>query len=269
MTDTTQATVFGEPLETTLSFATTGRVIRPFKQMVEQVADEYRLRFDDDGIHVSVVDSANVMGGDFHLHTNALESWEWDTAEIAADTDMLGTVLQHARYGISTDDAISVSATDEQIESSVTRDVGEVSATFTERAPLIDPQSVRQEPELPDPETDVEVSLPPRAFIDVVDTLDSSLATQLCTHDGEIHAKQNGDVQDRHVSLAVEPTGAVEPWTYYSTDYLQSITNGLHTGYVDMVTLRWAEDYPLFVEFEREGVYHGQYFVAPRLKPDD
>lgn len=264
MSETTQTTVFGEPLEETISFTTTGRVIRPFKQMIDQIADEYKLQFDD-GIHVSVVDSANVMMGSFSLKESALETADLDETIIGASSTALGNIFQHARYGATTDDTIQVVGNAEHLESTVQKTVGDTEATFTERSAVIDPMSIRETPDIPDIDTTVSVDIDPRAFIEVLNTLDDGIPTQLRAIDGEMQIKQKGEVDSSHVSLLTDATADVEEWTFYTTKYLNSIAKGLHSGYVDDVTLRWSEEIPLFVEFEREGLYNGVHVIAPRI----
>jgi len=78
MTDA-QLTIGGEPLSEQLEIQTTGRVIRPYRRMVDAAVDEtgrvirpyrrmvdaavdeFRLRADSDGLHTYAIDPARVM----------------------------------------------------------------------------------------------------------------------------------------------------------------------------------------------------------------
>jgi hypothetical protein len=269
MSDATQRTVFGDEIEDVVSFTTTGRVIRPFKRMIDKVASEYRLQCDSDGIHVAVVDSTNVLAGEFTLFASALEEYS-GAATIGVNADQFGSTLQHARYGKTTDDKIAVSADAMDIQTTVQRPFGETDATLSERASLIDPDSIRQQPEIPTPddlELEIIAELAPQTVIEAMKAIDDSEHVKLGTEQESIHIRQDLDVQQRNIELS-HPVGVASDFTFYSADYVTKIVRGLANGYVDTVTLKWDEDMPLYAEFEREGVYSGQYMLAPRVKPD-
>ena len=274
MSESTQTTVFGEELDSQLTIETTGRVIRPFKQMVEQIIKpsrsrdtEYRLEFVEEGIHVQMVDSANVIMIDATLHKEGLDTYELSNEfNIGVSNGILGPVVQHARYGVSTDDEIRLDVSEEEIESEVTRDLHGVEATFTERSAVIDEKSIRERPELPELDFSVSVDIPVRTWIDVIDALDTEYVNLVA--DNGLAFMRETDIANTHVELDVPTSEKAE--SLYSMSYLEKISKALHVGKVDEITdLRFSDEFPLMLDFEREDMYSGTIMVAPRIQTND
>jgi len=269
MSEGQQHTIFGEPLDEQLRIETTGRVIRPWKRMIDQIAKEYRIIATDDGLRVEAVDSGNVSAIFTEIHADAFDRFELDSETVLGNSGGFGTVLQHARYGKSSDDPITITAGVERIESEVTRTFDETDATISERAGLVDPAAIRESPDLPDLDLSVSAELSPDAFIEVIGLLDTSdsHAIQLASDDESVTFKQDDDITKRNVDLDCKPT-AESDFTYFSPMYFEDFANALRNGYVDSLTLRWDEEMPVFCEFEREGLYSGQLMLAPRIRED-
>jgi proliferating cell nuclear antigen len=269
MSESQQRTIFGEELDELVNVETTGRVIRPFKRMLDQIAKEYKIHFSSDGVDVYVMEPARVSAIEIHAPVSAFESFEVESeTTIGVNSGGLGSALRHARYAKTSDDNVSITADARTLETEVNRQIGDTQATVTEQTELIDPDSLREEPNIPDGDTDVSVSIDPQTFIDTIKLLDTTSKAdkfKLGADSGSIIFQQEGDVQRRNIDLEVAPSGVAE-WTLFSPSYLEDIANALQSGYVDNLTLRWAEDYPIFAEFEREDTYHGQIMVAPRIQ---
>jgi len=275
MQETQQQTVFGESIEQEYHIETTGRVIRPFKQLVTQVIKhrqpaEYRFHLTSDGIETYTVDPANVIMVNATLHDSALDTYDTENVDIGLSSDIFGGLLQHARYGVSTDDEIELYGNTNRMHSVVERDFSGVDATLAEDRALIDADSLREDADLDGvDEPEVECTLPTRAFIESVDCIDAG-HIELSTEDG-VTFQGEDDVSTSIVSLDVDASGDVES-TLYSTDYMESIAKALHMGKVDdEITIKLNDDYPMFVEFEREDVYSGTICVSPRIqsRPED
>lgn len=269
MSQTQQRTIFGESIEEKVSIETTGRTIRPFKQMLDQVADEYKLHFDSHGLNVSVVDPANVQMVDLTLERGAFEDYLTEGTTVGINGTAFGSALQHARYGISTDDPVVLTADDRHLETETTREFGDMPATVNERAETIDPDSIRQEPDLPDLEHEVEVEVDPRAFIEVIGAMETKSGDpiKLGTNPESIVFQQEMDLQQRNIEIECDPSNVAE-WTMFSPDYMDLVAKMLQVGYIDNLTLKWSEEYPLIAEVEREGIMHGEIMTAPRIGPE-
>lgn len=268
MSDSAQRTIFGEELNELINVETTGRVIRPFKRMLDQIASEYKLQFTDDGLSVQVVDSANVIGIESHIQASAFEDYTLASeTTLGVNSSGLGSALRHARYAKRTDDPVTIQADKRTLETEVNREIGNAQATVNERYELIDPDSIRQAPDVPDLDLGITAEIEPETFIEATKLLetDSKHHVAFGSNPESIVLNQEEDLQQRNVELEVPPSQVGE-FTLFTGDYIEDIANALRVGYVDDVTLRWDDEMPLFVDFEREGVYSGTIYVAPRIQ---
>jgi len=236
--------------------------------MLDQFVGEYRLHCNPDGLTVEAVDSANVQSIFTELQADAFDGYECDGIELGV-VDQLGSVLRHARYGKSSDDPVTLSADGDAIKSTTNRQIGDADATLAERANLVEPAKIRSEPDLPELDYPLSVDLSPKTVIEAIRMLDCSSGNhvQLGTNHDEIVIAQQEDMRQRQFAIDADPSVVTE-YTHFSADYIESIRKALQVGYVDEVTLRWDEDYPLMVDFEREGMYSGTIMTAPRITHD-
>ena len=265
MTNDAQLTIDGETLDEELMIETSGRVIRPFNRMIGEVADEYKLSATDDGLHVRAVDAPHVMYVNATIPADELEtlSIQGDETAIGVDRSRFGSTLSEARYGKSTDDPVTLSADGATLEATVNRDYGGVPATVTDRLALIDPASLRAEPE-PITRDRPSFALPPDAFIDIVSSFNDSKHIAVSVADGVATFSGETDTRAREVALEVDTDGKVEP-TYFSTDYMEKIADGLKTGYAETATVHVADEWPLTVCATTEQNIRVEYTVAPRV----
>jgi len=264
-----QVTLFGDSIDTELYIKTDGRVIRPWKRMLSEVAAEFRLQANDDGLYVTLVDSANVMMAESTLFAEVFEAYEPASDELGLDTKALGSVLRHARYGKGQSDMIELaaSASERTLTSDVRKTVGDTQVTVSEQTDTIDPVFVKEPPEMPDIETGAEVDLQAETLIKAIGMMDNDSDIIALESTGDtVRFGQESDTSERQVSLdvATKPVGR----TLYSRSYVENMATMLRNGYVDTVTLQWAEEFPMFVDFEREGVYGGTVCVAPRIQSE-
>lgn len=269
MSETQQNTIFGAPIQENVRIKTSGRTIRPFKQMIGQIADEYRLDITNDGISVEVVDSANVCAIEIHMENTAFESFDVSNeTSIGISSSTFGSVLQHTRYGKNTDDTVTLVADDKHIESETLRDIGGTTAQVTERGEVIDPDAIRQSPDMPDLDMSASVDLPPKSFIETIQLMDANTGQPTRIEAGEyLTLRQNTEKNKRNVELNAMVDG--EATAVYSTSYLADIATALKSGYVDTMSIKWDDEFPIFVDFEREDHYSGRIMLAPRVHPDN
>jgi DNA polymerase III sliding clamp (beta) subunit (PCNA family) len=271
MQETSQRTIFGEQIEEQIRIETTGRVIRPFKRAISQIAKEYTLQFSDDGIRVEVIDSGNVQGGYFNLHASAFdEYWIEEDTTLGITQDSFGSVLQHARYGKRSDDPITLSGDAEYLQSEVTRPFGKSEATINERAALTDPDAIRGFDGVPDLDLDVTTEIHPKTFIEAIKAMDTKSHVRLGSNIDSITFNQEMDLTKRNINIETDPS-EVSEWTFYSGRYLENVQKSLSMSYADSCTLTWDEEFPLMVEFEREDIISGTIMTAPRIQsgPED
>jgi DNA polymerase III sliding clamp (beta) subunit (PCNA family) len=245
-------------------------VIRPFKRIIEQVAAESRLFFDADGIRFSVVDSGNVLMSTGRLYADALEGYNVSGERvIGVDMDSLGSALQNARYEKSESDYVFLKSDGHYLESTVERDLGETTATLTEQVGLIDPDSIRcVDDDVADDGIEIRVELSTKAFSETLSAFDLSTSAadiKFEAGDGQLSIRQEGDINKRRVSLdlpEIDPAGVA----MYRPKYLSHIRTQVNSGLIDSLAIRYGEDWPVYVEMEREGVYEVESMLAPRVR---
>jgi len=268
MSQTEQRTIFGESLDEQIHIETTGRVIRPFKRMLDQVVGEYRLQFDSDGIHASMGDAANVQMINLELYADALDGYQVeDDTELGITSDAFGSALQHARYGKSSDDPVTITADYNHLETETTRTLGGTDATINEWVALLDPASIREPIENFDLEYNTVVDLDPQALVQALKLVDKKTPVKFGTNPGNVVIQQKSDLNKRNIELDADPS-EVSEWAMFSGDYMKQLKDTIQNGYVDSLTLRWSEEFPIVAEFEREGVYSGSVLTSPRIQAD-
>lgn len=265
MTDA-QLTIGGEELTEQLEVQTTGRVIRPYRRMVDAVVKKFRLRADADGLHTYAIDPARIMFIDVTQPAESLDSLtvQGDETIIGMNSNLFGGALSDARYGKRTDDPVTLTADDATLETTVERDYADVGATVTDRMELIDPDAIRGEP----PQFDLDrvaIDVPPQALIDIIQSFGPSEYMEISASEDTVTFKSNTDTQARAVDLEVGGgVPAVEP-TVFSMSYVESIAKGLEAGYAESTTLVLGDDVPMSVNFKTETGAHGEYTLAPRI----
>jgi len=270
MSETAQQTIFGDTLDTLVELEADGRVIRPWKRLIDPIADECRVHCDSDGLHVSVVDPANVIMVDATLYADALESYSvHEECTLGLNTSAFGTALQHARYGSSNSDTVHVQADDRTLETTVTKEIVDTSATFAEQMDLVNPDTIRQEPTLPnDLQFTHSVECSAELLREVLDTLTLKSKTylELEGHGDTLTVTQEQDTTKRRVEIDADVAEGGK--SLYTGDYWSSIKNQLTNGLIDSVRMEWAEDFPVNLTMEREGVYEARTFLAPRVRSE-
>lgn len=266
--ETEQTTVFGETLDEQVHIETSGRVIRPAKRMLDQIADEYKIQCNNDGLFVKTVDAGNVVMVALDVPSSSFEAYDVEDGTVLGTSGSgLGSALQHARYGKSTDDPLVLTADQKHLKTEVTREIQGYEAEVNEQIELIDPKSIRQEPDLPDLDLEVKLDLSPDAFCETIRMFDDDEEIRFKSEGDNLILKQKGGETKRQISLTAEPSNDCG-WAIFTADYLHDFAKAVQNGYVDDLTLKWGEDYPLVLDFEREDVYSGRLMVAPRIKSD-
>lgn len=283
-TQDTQAQLFGEPSGNNVTIETSGRVIRPLMSIPSALVDEAKIRFEAGGLSIRAVDPANVGMIEVTAHPSAFEAFDLgDEAFVTGmNLDRFESQLANARMGKTTDDLVSLDVDGTRTLVTTEREYTLTTLTQTNEVLNIDPDSIREEPEIPD------LGLPCEATVDVgalTDALDS--VNRVADHatvrerDGELviagegdddHTGEYGTVANFGEIVGVRDEESFEggEWSRFSLDYLRDMADGLKSGKVDDVTLVWGDEFPIRLEFERtideETAYEGAYFLAPRIK---
>lgn len=284
MSELTHDHLAGEDSDVTVSIDTEGRVFRPLLAIVGAVVDEAKWRFDGDGLSVRAVDPANVCMVELDAPASAFESYECDGELVVGyNHTTLRAPLQNARYGKQSSDDVSLSVESRYTNVAVRRPFDHSTLNHTRRVATIDPDSIRQEPDLPS------IDYPWRATVDVdalkaaVDYAKDAYGRKhrhitIQESDGELCIEGHGETDDdvftfdapaieQSADGVTDPEGAA---SMLALDYVTDTVGSLKRGLVDTVTIEWADEYPVALDFERERdgetVYSGRFMQAPRVQ---
>jgi proliferating cell nuclear antigen len=263
--------------EAVASLLTYGDPIRSWVRLVEPVAEEIRVRFDADGMHVRAVDPANVSMVDLTAHADGFPKFEIESGTtVGVDLDKFSSAVGWARKRGEDGDPVGIDVfTDPpRIRVSITRpdqSMKRISEWF-----LIDPESLREAGEIPSIKLPNRADPEVRALSDAVDAIDEShdhvdvtrsgdtLELSASNDAGEESIYMPGCAWDDRADTDAEPVSAK-----FSTDYLVRLATGLRRGKADRVTLAWGEDHPVRAEFVvQDWGFDGTYLVAPRVHKD-
>lgn len=266
----TQTNTLIETDDAQINIETTADVIKPIFSYAQKHVDEVRAHFDTKGVHYSVVDPANVAMAKLHAPKGVFESYDVDETVVGLN---LSSTMQALRAGRKRNgDTITLSYEDMNLSTTVHRDYDGTAMDLQTNLQTIDPDAIRQEPDIPDLEFDVSATLNRTLFEDVVDAVDEiSEFIRVEDVNGDLLISGESDVSDARglVNDVVEGKGAD---SIYSLDY---ITNGLikslKTVGVDEFQIQLGEEYPMHVKWNKEvngETIEGSYFMAPRIQSE-
>lgn len=288
-------------------FNTNATPLRLFMRTLDPLVDEAKIRVgkcetaewgrnaEVDGVHVRAVDPANVAMLDVTMPAEGGGFEKWDLPEAAYPYTTLGvrtgTLHKHLKFarmsgrGVDGDGDPVVVKYDEhlrRIETAVTRP-----SQRTQRVTawnLIDPDSIRQEPDIPD----LSDSLNHVGHVESTDALNDAVKGLNRTDDHvavrqdpenpdawQFHADGEGPVSSDFVRFndGHESDGdAVEGGesSLFSMDYLRDFTRALANAKMDKVTIRWGDESPAVFQFMHEDYgIRGIYMLAPRIRSED
>lgn len=275
-TEKEQASLVGGPSGESVEIETSGRVIKPLLEPLTALVDEAKLRFDEGGLHVRAVDAANVSSVDLHAHPQAFEAYDLradDELLVGLNLSALESDLSKARIGTTTDDAVWLDVDGTRVRTRIEREYGGTTLTQTAESLTIDPDSVRQEPDLPDLDMTHETTVSPRAFAAAVNHVGGRGETYLLVRDGRlVMAGGTEDSTGEYAATATfdsDVSGDDIDATAYSNDYVLDIAESIADAKADDVTIRWAEGFPMIAEFSRtdgeDTLYEGHMMLAPRI----
>lgn len=226
---------------------------------------EAKIQLNDGGIRLAAVDPANVAMLDETLDAAAFESYDESGGVIGVNLERLSNVVGFADNG----ELVHLELDEETRKLHV--EIGTLEYTIA----LIDPDSIRQEPEIPD----VEEELSAKLVVEARELQRACKAGGLCSDhiafganvDDEVfYAESEGDTVDMRYEWPREDTieGSYVDGTahsLYSLDYIDDVLKPIRSG--AEVSLRVGEEYPMFMDCSfADGDGDLRYMVAPRVQ---
>jgi proliferating cell nuclear antigen len=230
---------------------------------VSVLVDECKIRLEDDGLAIRAVDPANVGMVDLDLSADAFESYETDGGVIGVNLARLEEFAGMADSG----QLIELELDEETRKLHI--QIEGLEGTLA----LIDPDSIRQEPDLPDLDLSSEVVLE-GADIDravkAADMVSDHIALGVDADEEVFYVDAEGDTDDVHLELSTEDLIALTPGearSLFSLDYLKDMNKAIPKD--AEVTMELGQEFPVKLHFDiAEGNGQVTYMLAPRIQSD-
>jgi len=275
---------------TTVKIHTGGDLLRRIDALLNPLADEYKVRFSrTDGLRVAAVDPANVGMIEFEVPPSAFESYDVDYDEVVAGLNHadLSAIASYARKGRGDDDGDPITWVYDDETRRFYVQVERDDLTRESSFAAIDPDSIRQEPELPDLSLPWETDLDSGTLRDVTRAANSASCEHLQIAAEDLSSGVSGDetagvlfygetdmreevFRPESTATWVGDRNAEEVASLYSMDYLRDMAKELHRAKPDSVKVEFGDEFPVKIRFsESDHGISGTFMLAPRIRGDD
>jgi len=227
---------------------------------VATLVNECKLRLNDDGLKIRACDAANVAMADVDLPERAFETYEADGGVVGVNLDRLQDVLSMGSSGDLAELRLDEEARKLDIQ------IGGLSYTLA----LIDPDSVRQEPDIPD------LDLPAEVAFEGSELGRALSATGLVSDHISLSADPDaetfllgaeGDTDDVEVTLGneelVDADVPERVESLFSLDYLEDMARPIGSDVI--VSFRLGTEMPVKFRYTN-GEASVQHLLAPRIQ---
>lgn len=231
---------------------------------VTALVEECKIRLDDDGLSITAVDPANVGMIDMEINTHAFESYDADGATLGINLDRLTDVLSMADSG----DLVHVALNEETRKLDI--DIGGLSYTLA----LIDPDSIRQEPDIPDLDLPATIILEGEQIsrgVTAADLCSDHVTLQAAADDETFYINAEGDTDD--VSLALGDDDLLSAnvdescESMFSLDYLTDMERAMPSDVE--VSLLLGSEVPVKMRYSlADGDVSVVNMLAPRISSE-
>lgn len=237
--------------------------VQTFQDAFEPLAtivNECKLRFDEDGLSARACDPANVAMCDVSLPQRAFESYEADGGVIGINLDRLQDVLSMGDKG----DLVHLELNEETRKLHI--EIGELSYTLA----LIDPDSIRKEPDIPDLDLPAEVAFEGSELargVTATDLVGDHVSLSADPDEQTFVVSAEGDTDDVDLVLGNEElvTGDVDESaeSLFSLDYLEDMARPIGSDVI--VSFKLGTEMPVKFRYTN-GQASVQHLLAPRIQ---
>jgi len=230
---------------------------------VSVLVDECKIRLNAEELSIRAVDPANVGMVDLSLEAAAFESYEADGGVIGVNLGRLEDIAGMANSG----DLVQLELNEETRKLHI--QIDGLSYTLA----LIDPDSIRQEPDIPDLDLPAQVVLEGNQLnrgITAADMVSDHISLRVDDADEAFYIEAEGDTDDVDLKLTTDDlidltAGAAN--SLFSLDYLKDMNKAIPKA--TEVTVDLGEEFPVKLHYEfAEGLGNVTYMLAPRIQSD-
>jgi len=225
------------------------------------LVDECKIHLTEDGLEIRAVDPANVGMVDLSLDVEAFESYEADGGLIGVNLVRLQDIAGMA----SGDDLVHLDLDEETRKLHISIDGLEYTLA------LIDPESIREEPDLPDLDLSATIVIEGRDIaraVTAADMVSDHIELGVEESDELFYVAAEGDTDDVHLELGQDDLidlTAGPASSLFSLDYLQDMNKAIPKD--TEVTMELGEEFPVKLHFDfAEGDGTVTYMLAPRIQ---
>jgi proliferating cell nuclear antigen len=270
--------------EAVVNILTYGDPIRSFAEAISPLTDETVLRIDEDGLHTTHIDPANVGMVDMTAHAEGFERFEIsEPIAVGLDISRFQNAVSFARKRGGDGDPVTIDIFADPVRI-------RVGATRPDRGMKrysewfhIDPDSIRKEPDVPNLTLPCRADPQPRALKDGVHGISDKYVRVTRDEQTFMLASKDdlGDVDDDDEDWVADTVlypnsawderddGEEAASSLFSIDYLEDFADALVASKADRVTVCWAEEHPTKLRFEHdEWGFEGVYMLAPRIQKE-
>lgn len=230
---------------------------------VSALVNEMRIHLNEDGLRVLAVDPANVGMVDVQLSESAFESYSAGGGLIGVNVDKLADIVSMANAG----DLVHFELNEETRKMDIA--IGGLSYTMA----LIDPDAMREDPDIPDLELPADVTLEQsdlKRGIKAVDMVTDHVKLRADTDEQSLFIEGEGDTDDTVLELDNEDLIAADVGesveSLFSLDYLKDMTGAMPNVEVG---IRMGSEFPIKMDYEvAKGEGSVEYLLAPRITSD-
>jgi proliferating cell nuclear antigen len=236
-------------------------VFEEFLSVPSTIVQEGKIRFDSDGLRMRVVDPANVAMVDVAVGKDEFEAFDATDGVIGVSLERLEEVIGMADSG----EIVEIELNQETRKLDV-----EIGSQLSFTVALIDPDAVRQEPDIPDLELPAEVGIPGSEIsraLRAADLISDHVRLSADVDEKAFHVAADGDTDDVDVTLNgdtltdVSVSETVE--SLFSLDYLQDMKRAIPGD--ESVSFRLGTEMPVRFGFETDST-DVECMLAPRIE---
>lgn len=240
-----------------------GGAIKEFVSTLCAIVDEAKIRVGPDGIHTRAVDPANVAMYDVSLAAGAFESYDATEGVLGVNLERFEEVLKLAKKN----DLVQLSFNTTSFKLVIHIDGVEFTMA------LIDPDSIRKEPEIPEMDLPISLTLEEAQIsrgVKAADMVSDHIRFRCDEAETTVYIEAEGDTDNVSLELADDDLVALtaaDGNALYSLDYVNDISKQFPKG--TEITLTFGGDFPMMFEYQfSDGECDVLAMLAPRIQSD-
>ncbi|WP_082223415.1 DNA polymerase sliding clamp [Halosimplex carlsbadense] len=258
--------VDGKPVSgppTQFQAAVKGGAIKDFVSTLRAIVGEAKLTVTSEGISSRAVDPANVAMYDVQFHSSAFESFDASEGLLGVNLERFEEVLKLAKKG----DLVQMT-----FDTSTSKLVIHIDGVEFTMA-CIDPDSIRQEPQLPEMDLPISFTIDEAQIsrgVKAADMVSDHIRFRCDEATQTVYVEAEGDTDDVSLELTSDEIDSLVPAegnALFSLDYVKDLSREFPKS--GSIALTFGQDWPMMMEYElADGECDVLAMLAPRIQTD-